>query len=834
MRRRILISAILAVLASVGSLAKPARPGTFQYRQPDGSRISITLHGDEFGHYATDASGRVLELDANGFYRISASGISAARRGSFNRRTCSKGPYMTTGERHIPVILIEFADVQFSYDDIQDMFTNLLNQEGYSYEGATGSVRDFYVDNSHGVFTPVFDVFSPVRLEKNMSVYGGNSGGQDRAPELALYEACLALDESVDFSGYDQDGDGEIDMILFYYAGYDEAEYGPADAIWSHQWTARESTYSKVTSARFDGKMLGRYFCTSELSGNTGTRFTGIGATCHEFAHSLGLPDFYDTDGMENGYAGGLYTYSTMCYGLYNNNSMTPPYFSVLERQMLGWYEGDIPELPEGIVSFAPVYQDVAYMTPAQDNEGEFFIWEARDGSGWDAPLPAGLLLYHIDMSSNEVGNGYTATYLWDEWEETNIINAFGSHPCAYLIPSSAQQSLNYTGKENGIVFPGVSGAVFLDQTGWNGAGTQFKVADIREADGGVRAIVLKGHDSLIAGKVTTNDGKAVSGVLVGADITEQLTATSPEGNFFLDLPEGTSDQPFRLSVSGEGYRRTVVDGQMNGRSVYIPVSLMKTGESAVTEISKWDKSVHKIFYPLPSREYGDCMGAVRFTADDLFPYAGRRLEEVYFYDYISADGADAVYVIVDFGDTRVLTREVQNPLYGVQNLNTVDISDADLRIPECTDVYVGYGVKGSAYMFPLAATITGHEGNSYYGPLNLEKSAWEPMYSERSKTGHMDLLLSAGVREVLDPADISEMGFATIDLGDKTWKAGETLLLSLKAGPLEPSSVTWLFDGEVALEGSVVLTNGIHTIQAIVKYSGERSENLKAIITCE
>ena len=837
MRRRLVISALVTVLAAVGSFAKPARPGTFAYRQPDGSTISIVLHGDEFGHYATDAQGRVLELDANGFYRISASGTPSIRRNSFGRRRQRyNDPYMSTGERHIPVVLLQFADVHFSFDNVDEMFDALLNQEGYAYEGATGSVRDFYLENSHGQFSPVFDILPPVRLEKNMSVYGGNVGGYDKAPELALYEACLALDDEVDFSVYDQDQDGEIDMILYYFAGYDEAEYGPSDAIWSHQWTCRESTNSVVSAAKFDGLLLGRYFCTSELIGNTGARFNGIGGTCHEFAHSIGLPDFYDSDGTDNGLAGGLYTYSTMSSGCYNNTNMTPPYFSVMERQMLGWYAGEIPELPEGNVTLGPVYSDIAYMTPTMENEGEYFLWEFRDGTGWDAPLPAGLLLYHIDKSSNHVARStsITAGELWDNWELTNMINAYGSHPCAYLIPSASPKSVNYLGMESGIVYPGSSGVVFVDQKDWNGRGTEYKVADIRAVEGGMRVNVMKGHDSVLSGKVSTNDGSPAPGVLVSADIAEQLTVTDPEGHFVLDLPEGTVDQAFRISVSGEGYRRAFVDGQMVGRSVYVPVSLMKTGESALTELSKWDKSVTKIFYPLPSREYGDCMGAVRFTADELFPFAGRRLEEVSFYDYISAEGAEAVYVIVDFGDRRVLTREVQEPLFGVQNLNVVDISDANLRIPEGTDIYIGYGVKGSVYPFPLAATLTGHEGNSFYGHLNLEQSSWEPMYSERSQTGHMDLLLSAGAREVLDNVDVAAMGYATIDLGGKTWKAGDTLPLALKAGPLEPTSVTWLFDGEIALEESVSLTKGVHVVQALVKYSAGRSENLKAIITCE
>lgn len=833
MTRRTLISFVCMLLA-VCALAKPPRRGLNQYRQPDGSLISITLHGDEFSHYATDASGNCLELDANGFYRIASFG---PRKNSVSQHVRSnagkRGAYLTTGERHIPVLLIEFADVQFSFENPQEMFWNLLNQEGYAYEGATGSVRDYYMENSGGQFIPVFDVLEPVRLEKGISTYGGNTvQGNDRAPELALYEACLALDEKVDFSVYDMDEDHEIDLILYFFAGYDEAEYGPADAIWSHQWSAQESPLRLVTRAQFDGKKLGRYICSSELSGNTGAVLTGIGTTCHEFAHALGLPDFYDTNGSEDGVAGGMYEFSTMCLGIYNNNSATPPYFNRLERAMLGWAEADIPELPEGDIVIGPVYENAGYVSPTS-MEGEFFMWEARDGTGWDEPLPKGLLVYHIDQSETLVGD-MPASILWQDWAEYNNLNANASHPLAYLIPSSSQKSLNYTGPTEGIIFPGMSRSVFLDLKDWNKVGTEYKVADIRQTEAGLRAYIVKGHDSAVTGTVLSLDGEPVNNALVGIDITEQPTVSDSQGHFVLDLPEGTKDVDFRLSVSSEGYRRTVVDGRLKGRSAYVPVSMMKTGESEVSELRKWDLSATKIFYPLPSKDYGDCMGAVRFTEADLFPYTGRRLEEVSFYNYVSTGSAEALYVIVDFGEDRVLTMPVEDPQYGVKNLNVVNIADANLRIPEGVDVYVGYGVKGSSYMFPLAATLTGSEGNSYFGPLDLEKSSWEPLYSDRSPTGYMDLLVSAGVREVLDDSSVSEMGYATIDLGGNNWKAGESFPLKLNLGSMEPATVTWLFDGEIALEESVELSKGVHTIKAIVKYNDKVSENLKAIITCE
>ena len=97
-----------------------------------------------------------------------------------------------------------------------------------------------------------------------------------------------------------------------------------------------------------------------------------------------------------------------------------------------------------------------------------------------------------------------------------------------------------------------------------------------------------------------------------------------------------------------------------------------------------------------------------------------------------------------------------------------------------------------------------------------------------------MDLLLAAGVREVTDASSLADMGYTSIDLGGKTWKAGETLPLKVSQGAFEPVSITWLYDGEITFETGVTLTKGVHTIQAIADYGDGNKETLRAVITCE
>ena len=483
MKKIILFAAFC--FASFAAFAIPAKPGWVKFTQPDGSVVEVRMVGDEFGHAIIDRSGKTLRLSSDGYLRPGKEDVStimrraAARRTEMNsRRMHVNKAQKNIGSPKIPVLLVAFKDQAFKTssqldktypDDPQTAFANLLHQTGYNYNGATGCVLDFYTDNSNGTYTPTFDVLPVVTLNSNMSTYGGNdSNGYDKAPELAVYQAVKALDSTVDFRQYDNDGDGYVDMILMYYAGLNEAEYGDEDTIWPHQWSVQESDLkdgnTRISSVSFDGVKLGNYFCTSELStsqygGNAYTGYyatqgvlCGIGTTCHEFAHSLGLPDFYDTNYEDNGSAGGTYTYDTMCSGPYNNDGNTPPFFSAEELIMLGWLDSltDLPVVGSVTIPALSKTDKVAYKG-ASSTSGEYFVFECRGTASWDKYITEGpgLLVYHVDKSKGEpiytcqdyygMTYSYNAYQLWNDWEQTNAINAVGDHPCFYIIPAGCQ-----------------------------------------------------------------------------------------------------------------------------------------------------------------------------------------------------------------------------------------------------------------------------------------------------------------------------------------------------------------------------------------------------------
>ena len=264
--RKILYYAIaLVALAAAAetALAIPAKRGTFTYTQPDGSTIVLQRVGDERMHATLDASGNPMVMDENGFYvRASVATRSGdapspvVRTHLGARRKVAPATDMTIGTRYIPVLLVEFSDKKFKVSDPQGKFNDLLNQEGYSYNGATGSVHDFYYDNSHGLFDPKFDVQRVVSLSNKMSHYGSS----DEDVVLAIMEASDSLSkDGIDFSKYDSNSDGVVDMLLIYYAGNNEAEGGSSSTIWPHQWeiSSYDAYYNTSYSKRkYNGVFL--------------------------------------------------------------------------------------------------------------------------------------------------------------------------------------------------------------------------------------------------------------------------------------------------------------------------------------------------------------------------------------------------------------------------------------------------------------------------------------------------------------------------------------------------------------------------------------------------
>ena len=735
----------------------------------------------------------------------------------------------TVGEPRYLVVLVEFKDLDFSLEDPAAQFTAMLNESGYDASGATGSVRDYYTDNSHGLYRPQFDVAGPVRLDKKVSAYGkdvyiGGVRVGDQAPELALYEACVQLDGKVDFSLYDADEDGLVDLILFFYAGYDQAAGGPSTTLWSQQWNVQKSENELVTSALFDGVKLGQYIASAELQGSEGCVMTPIGSTCHELGHFLGLPDWYDTNGAVDGSAGGVYNFSLMGTGLYNNEGRTPPSLNRLEQELLGWSGEEIPLIGEGLqkLSAAPGQRTFRSRTAT---EGEYFLYEYRDGKAWDAPLPPGLLIYHVDRSERKVGE-HTALQLWEDWRDFNNLNACADHPCLYLIPSSDVHALAFDihFSEQDIVFPGLQNLVFYDPVDWDGAYTDIQLTNIGLEEDAVSMHVLHGAGTNINGIVRDRSGRPLADVTLTLEGEDISTCSDRDGFYLLDLPDQLDEKIFSLTAARPGYRTQTLEIALDdGRMRSVPVELGRENQADERPLSQYDRHASMGYFSMEG-----VLCATRFSVQDLAPYAGRRLSEIAFYPRVADDFEDDVYVMVDIGDRRVLSRKVDQLVKGPYFRNAVDVSEAGIVIPEGLEMYIGYGSATSGTGFYPGAVYPGNRGNSYYTPFSLESSDWKDLYVKEAGI-YMDLALSALLSEQTDAASLNDMGYHYIDPGTGPYKAGDRFYLKLQEAESAPlSSVSWAFDGEPVRDTSVVLTEGTHTVHARLKYQDGREEVLE------
>ena len=808
--KKILTTLLLVLSVSVMALAVPAYPGKYKYTQPDGSVIVLQNHGDEYFHWTTDESGRVVEMNADGFYRPVAAAVHQARLrqaslASIDRRAIwssyDNPPATNFGDRKILCILAEFSDVTYTIEDPKAKFTAMLNEEGYSYDGAIGSVRDYYMDNSNGQYRPSFDVFGPVTLSNTEEYYDKNGA------KLAIMEAYELMADQIPIDDYDTDNDGDIDMVLFYFPGHNQAEGAPENTIWPHQSTGNFGTLG--------GKIFNRYFCTSELRGNSGEDMCAIGTTCHEFAHSLGLPDFYDTDYDTNGYNENPTTvYDVMCYGNYNDQGRRPPYLSAVERNMLGW----MPEpttLTDGEHILAPIRNDVAYRSDAV-MEGEYFILEVRDNYKWDSSIgDYGLLVYHIDKTSRIVTGTTTAGQLW---ASTNKINAFGGHPCFRLITTGSSHA-----------FPGIDLVTSLPLIDWDGNANGVILSGI-SFDGSKVAFRATVTDKRVMyGTVTNSSGFPVVGARVVLTQSafgfaappllsgDRYVETDASGYYEFILPDTATENQI-LTVSKSGFIPVAMNLPIESGFLNQNFVLTRTGEGQRGTLYKYDNSL--TFYRTRTGQEQRAFG-FKYTADELEAAGavGGLLQTIYFFS--CAVTYDKVYVIVEIGGERVLLRDV-TARFVSNTTSKVDVSDAGITIPEGKDVIIGYGMTGMDTT-EYNLNMYGPQEEDNLGNLSVKdfmtSSEWKTVTFGGGKI--FNFAVSADI-SAPDAVTFSQLGVASIrvveDVPTAVAPAGKTV-----------HATQWYLDGTPVVEVPALssLATGDHTYMVRLEYYDGTAERV-------
>ena len=889
MKKRI-VWGILLMLCSLSLMAGPAYPGRIVYTQPDGTTIGIHLHGDEFHHWATDDSGRILEQDADGFWRVSTGitsrqleeGRAAAtlRRAAANQARqeyAAQHAAANFGSPKIPVILVGFSGQNEGFSKTAEDFDAMLNSADYTANSAIGSVRTYFEENSHRQFTPEFEVLGPVNLTNAKSYYGRNTStqqGSDALPEMALVHAAKALDGTVDFSRYDNDGDGTVDFVLFYFSGYDEAQGGNTNCIWSHAWYLSASQNAR-NQRTFDGVKLDRYFCTAELKGGSGSTMCSIGTTCHEFAHTLGLPDFYDADYETNGEAASMYSFDLMSSGNYNANSTIPPYFTAEELYEVGWMSA-IPEMAtSGTVTLPAVnYPDAtgysAYMTKAATN-GEYFVYEVRGGQRWDAPLPEGMMVYHVDKSTNGVSGTVTAASTWSN----NSVNNYSAHPCCYMVPAvDPTRTTLYSGSMSNFFFPGAGLVRSYSPTGWNGNSIGYQLTNIAYDEGnrvvtfnvsntnalGISGTVMDTDSNPIAGATVTITAEEVSSsapartrirvvnsILAIAEKylrsssgrkrsaqAAAALATDSDGYYLAEVPVGT----YQVTVSKEGYKSQTATVTVTSRIETLNFYLMREGEEAPSVLYAWPSDYDISEAPIVGFSAASWMAQNQYPSSEIGRYAGKQIKEITFYLY-GEEGTtyEGVNVMIDYDDVRKATVPVEN--VNIKGYTTVDLRGEELLIPANKDIFAGVGFSRGGY----------NENGYYYSFCYIPKSSqewgadwpYDGFYSSynltstgtRTSVGALfEFYLTIGDYEAPDT------GYNYIaDPKNGRYSAGEVFDLTLveTEGVRKPGSdIAWYLDDEPVSGPSVTLSAGTHVVEARFSTTEGKQKVVELTLTVE
>lgn len=877
---RLSLFALFCMLGTQVLHAVIATPEPVTIMQRDGSTITIRIHGDEFLHWKTYGN-RLVELGTDGLFyyaqwsdtgviqptatrvvpvatrsavdqggaavqppvaaRMRAAALRAARNAS------APSPSISNGEHPFLVLLVQFTDLSFKLPDPLKNFHDLLNLPGYSENGATGSVFDYFNENSNGAFSPRYTVVGPITVSNSFSYYGHDTGYTERCQEM-LQEAVLQADSlmNIDFSSYDVDADGYIDNIFVFYAGHNRAE-GAEKTIWPHSWET--GSYSVTV----DGVRTRSYACTSEFRKSTGTEMCSIGTFCHEFGHVLGLPDFYDTNYETNGTAPALRGYSLMSSGNYNNNGRTPPYLTAIERQMLGWMETP-PALSEsGQYTLAPISQNTAFTT-STSTKGEYFLYENRPQIGWDAALPAGgLLIYHVDQSDRMV-NGMTAA---ERWEYGSEINAMASHQCLDLVESVAPESaagvadIPFAGPSGNTSFTASTYPAALD---WNGHPTGHDLTAIERSGEDILITLSVDHAAYISGTVLNTQGNPVPGATltftpIAADNPTQTSGTSrhlmkwsaeaqPTGTH---LAATQATEPVTTTTQSDGsYLALLSDGAYAVSATaphYIESSTVITAKLGYTicdftlsSVAEGMSTTLKKHYGYSGNCWGDdasttdpYYGAVGFDSTQLDPYAGYRLESISFLNYASS--AQGIGVVVYRGDSCIISHPMETPVFNVTA--TVDMSAFDFRIaPGEADLRFGYYVAGSFYAWPLA--IDYGPGNPKGGLYSRDGVTW----TDEISTSGYNLIISVTLRQVVTGNAFDLLEFATIPQPQNA-QAGQVYTFTLEHGRGGYSAIQWYFNDIPVEDGSqLTLPAGAHQIKAVITYPN-RVETIIQEINC-
>lgn len=709
----------------------PAYPGEISYKQPDGTIVKYRLKGDEHRHWMETPEGYLLKRADNGFIMYAeqdGKSIKASSLPYHGNDTAAKSKmrllrhndlgtaeltvgdptlstgstFPTTGKRKLLMLLVNFADTEPVIPASE--FEQMMNAE--NYEG-TGSFRDFFLQNSYGQLDIETTVVGWIQLPSNKYMYSTEDMTR------LISDALNAIGDDIDFTQFDNNGDGVLDGLSIIHQGTGAEVTGSSSDIWSHSGGLLSEIYA-------GGIRVNTYTIQPELLGiSSPTQKMTVGVFCHEFGHNLGAPDFYDSDYEQSGGEfEGTGVWDLMAGGIWNESLQpgdSPSHINMWQKMQFGWVTPQYLTESQTVTDIPSASSSPVGYIAQTSREGDYFVLENRTQEGFDRALPGhGLVVYHVDeqrLRSNVNINSINV----DSKQSVYTVCASagtepGTTPASYGDINSA-----------GAPFPGEAGITeFSDATlpsthSNDGKYSYFSLNDIR-SDG------------------TTASFEFVKGEAPAT--VRNLTVTAQRGIVSLrwDAPESGDVDTYRIFRDEEliaetkdmeyvdrGLTSTVATYKVDVRynnGLYSPfaTSMVRVPENKIASVSsltdgqdvtltwKLNTMLTRMNPDLASASENAAITvlngselevAQQFRASDLRAYTGYTINEISFFPFTAQSEVSyklRVYRAVESGEPEVISERDASE-YGSGTWRTLKLR-TPVTIEPGYDYYIGFAAE--------------------------------------------------------------------------------------------------------------------------------------------
>ncbi|MDD4005122.1 MAG: M6 family metalloprotease domain-containing protein, partial [Elusimicrobiaceae bacterium] len=438
-RRFAALTSVLAIFSGGLFALAPPRPGEIDRLKTEGALKEHIAYAKAIGNNRV-SNGLLQRYKYNMQKLAGKTGLSATPPPAWQNMP-------TTGNVKLLVVPIRFSgtDNHFTQAELVTEYEKLIT---------------FYKQSSYGQLNFSVTVLPWYTYAGTRASIPTTTAGR----QAVINEALAAQNANYDYSEFDNDGNGSIDLFLTLWAG--------TPGGWSTFWWAYQTSYSGVSNS-YDGVTLDGYVWQWEYYPeyyplDTSPTFISN----HEVGHGLGLPDYYDYDD-EIGPGGGIGGGDMMADNTTDHNAFS--------KFLLGWITpsvytsgtSNVTLSSQGVAGQALQIMPTAASGTSWD---EYYMAEYRQASGIDEVLPTtGVYLWHVDARLDLENNNYYYENSFSRHKLLKRVEADGNDSIennsesvsagsvytngATFSPSTTPNSKNYQGLDTGIkIGPLVSG----------------------------------------------------------------------------------------------------------------------------------------------------------------------------------------------------------------------------------------------------------------------------------------------------------------------------------------------------------------------------------------